>query len=179
MVKVYPGGKLSGHLDTMAIGDSLEFKHIPFNVKIQYPFPRKQIGMLVGGTGITPMVQALHAVLGTEGDASKVSMLFGNRTSDDILCKEILDAWSASHPDRLTVTHVLSNEAEDSGWTGPRGFINKELVQGHMPPPSDDTLLFVCGPPPMYEALCGARDQKDLTGLLADLGYTADMVYKF
>ena len=85
---------------SMAIGDKLAFKHIPFNVKLQYPFNRRQVcvcararsvlvraryivgsrsmkgivivgkgsmgttgtvdlqvGMLVGGTGITPMIQ--------------------------------------------------------------------------------------------------------------------------
>merc|ERR1712087_772574 len=60
VIKVYAGGKMSTHIQNMAIGGSLEFKHIPFNVKIQYPFGKKAISMLVGGTGITPMIQALH-----------------------------------------------------------------------------------------------------------------------
>ena len=55
----------------------------------------------------------------------------------------------------------------------------KQLIEANMPPPSDDTMIFVCGPPPMYNALCGPRDQKELTGALAEMGYTAEMVYKF
>jgi hypothetical protein len=46
----------------MAIGDTMAFKHIPFNVKIQYPFNRAHVGMLVGGTGITPMIQVSYCV---------------------------------------------------------------------------------------------------------------------
>mmetsp|Transcript_1671 Transcript_1671/g.2232 ORF Transcript_1671/g.2232 Transcript_1671/m.2232 type:complete len:177 (+) Transcript_1671:1-531(+) len=41
-------------------GDSLEFRQIPFNIKLQYPFDNpKTILMLAAGTGITPMYQAL------------------------------------------------------------------------------------------------------------------------
>lgn len=31
----------------------------------------------------------------------------------------------------------------------------------------------------MYEALCGPRTEKEVKGVLADLGYSADQVYKF
>merc|ERR1711865_232653 len=179
MVKIYPEGIMGNHMDKMAIGDTLEFKHISFNVKIQAPFGKRHIGMLVGGTGITPMVQALHAVLGAEGDATKVSMLVGNRTTADMLAKETLDAWSVSHPERLDVTHVLSNEADASDWQGERGYIGAELIKSKLPAPADDVMIFVCGPPPMYDALCGARGEKDVTGVLKELGYTADMVIKF
>jgi hypothetical protein len=84
MVKVYENdglgsGVLSRHLATMSLGYSVVFKHIPLNVKFQYPFGRKHIAMIAGGTGITPMLQALHAALGTHGDDSKISLIVSNR----------------------------------------------------------------------------------------------------
>merc|ERR1711988_1646062 len=110
MVKVYPDGKMSQHLDKLDAGQSVHFKHVGGNVKIQYPFnSKKEIGMIVGGTGITPIIQALHCVLGTKGDTSKVSMLYGSKTSKEILAKETLDAWAAAYGDRFKVTHVLSD----------------------------------------------------------------------
>ena len=51
--------------------------------EIQYPFSRLRlahISMLVGGTGINPMIQALHAILGTPGNTTKVTLLYGNKT---------------------------------------------------------------------------------------------------
>jgi cytochrome-b5 reductase len=51
LVKVYPKGKLSSAMDALPIGGTMDFKHIPFNVKIQYPFGKKRIGMICGGTG--------------------------------------------------------------------------------------------------------------------------------
>lgn len=174
-------GRLSTHLCTMPVGDTIDFKHIKFNVKIQAPFPHKRIGMIVGGTGITPMIQALHAVLGdAAAPTERVSMLYGSRHSGDILGKEMLDAWEAFSP-KLEVTHVLSNEPEDSEWKGTRGFITKELLKEKLPAPDgkDDVIIFVCGPPIMYDIFCGPRSDPEVTGLLQELGYTKEQVFKF
>lgn len=176
-------GKMSKHMcQDMSIGDEVDFKHIGPNVKIQAPFPHKKIGMLVGGTGLTPMVQALHAILGSKTSTAQesVSLLYGSRNSEDILGKDLLDLW-ASQEEKLSVTHVLSDEPEDSSYKGERGYINKELIQKHFPGPDEDNIIiFVCGPPPMYNALCGPRDEKDsIKGLLGEMGYKPEQVYKF
>merc|ERR1719161_2787243 len=147
MVKIYPDGILSRHLDTLEIGQTVDFKHIPANVKIQYPFGKRRIGMIVGGTGITPMIQALHAILGNPNDRTQVSMLFGNKQVGDILAKDMLDAWSATHEDRFSVTHVLSREPNGTAWEGQRGRIGRELIQLHLPAPHEkDIMIFICGP---------------------------------
>ena len=48
-------------------------------------------------------------------------------------------------------------------------------------PPADDTQVLVCGLPSVYESLCGPQSQKSLApmSVLARLGYSQDMVYKF
>jgi len=179
MIKIYPDGNLSQHMDKMKVGDTMEFKHIKFNVKKQYPFGVRSVGMLVGGTGITPMIQALHAILGNEDDTTKVNILYGSQRSDQILCKEILDSWVRDHPDRLSVIHVMSNEPEGSDYKGEKGFITKELIKKHFDSPGSDTSIFVCGPPPMYNALCGPREEVEVTGALGDIGYSSEEVSKF
>jgi len=186
MIKVYPGGKMTQHLDGLEVGQPVHFKHVGGNVKIQYPFNSKpNIGMLVGGTGITPMIQALHVILGTPGDTAKVGMVYGSKTSNEILAKETLDAWTAAYPDRLKVTHVLSDEpTEGSAWDGPRGFISRELIEATLPAPDSECLVFICGPPPMYNALSGPRDPPggpptELAGLLKEMGYRTEQVIKF
>ena len=179
LIKDYgENGRLSTHLCSLEEGDEISFKHIDANVKIQAPFDFKKVCMLVGGTGITPMTQVLHAVLGDPTSTAEAVVLYGSRTSDDILGKDLLDSWDSS--DRLSVTHVLSNEPEESDWKGARGFVNKDLIQKNFPPPSDkESIIFVCGPPPMYEALCGPRLDKEVTGLLGEMGYSDDQVFKF
>eukprot|EP00615_Pteridomonas_danica_P004887 CAMPEP_0114351046 /NCGR_PEP_ID=MMETSP0101-20121206/16865_1 /TAXON_ID=38822 ORGANISM="Pteridomonas danica, Strain PT" /NCGR_SAMPLE_ID=MMETSP0101 /ASSEMBLY_ACC=CAM_ASM_000211 /LENGTH=237 /DNA_ID=CAMNT_0001490677 /DNA_START=282 /DNA_END=995 /DNA_ORIENTATION=+ len=178
LVKIYPGGKLSQHMMSLPIGESIDFKHIDFNVKIQYPFNKKKIGIICGGTGITPMIQALHALLGTEKDETEISMLYGSRTADDILAGDTMDRWASQSHGRFKCTHVLSNE-EGSSYTGERGWVDKDRITKFLPPPSEDCIIFVCGPPPMYESLCGPRTEKEVTGVLSELGFSNDMVFKF
>jgi cytochrome-b5 reductase len=186
MVKVYPDGKMSQHLDILPVGESVHFKHVGGNVKIQYPFnDKKQIGMIVGGTGITPMIQALHCVLGNKDDTSKVAMLYGSKTSKEILAQETLDAWASAYPDRFLVTHVLSDEpADGSSWTGARGFITREQIEANFPKPDSDCLIFICGPPALYNVFSGPRDApgqppSELAGLLKEMGYRTEQVIKF
>lgn len=185
MVKVYPDGKMSQYLSKLDVGQEMQFKHVGGNVKIQYPFnDKKEIGMIVGGTGITPMIQALHCVLGTKDDTSKVAMLYGSKTSEEILAKETLDAWQTACPDRLNVTHVLSAEPEGSSWAGARGFITREMIETHFPKPESDCLIFICGPPPLYAVFSGPRDPpgkppSELSGLLKEMGYKTEQVIKF
>lgn len=178
MIKIYPEGKFGKHVAELPLGAPVDFKHIPFNVKIQHPF-RKKVGMICGGTGVTPMIQALHAVLGDLANTTEVSMLYGSRTADDVLAGPTLDDWAAKSNGMFKVEHVLSEEPVGSSWTGQRGIIGKDLISGFLPPPSSDTSIFVCGPPQMYDVLCGPRAEKEISGLLAAMGYSEDNVVKF
>merc|ERR1712078_15576 len=54
LVKVYEQGTVSKYLDGLEIGAKVGFKHIPFNIKAQYPFGKKTITMIAGGTGSLP-----------------------------------------------------------------------------------------------------------------------------
>ena len=132
------------------------------------------------------MIQALHAILGKGADAEQqskteeVSLLYGSRNSDDILGGEMLKKWSED--DRFNYVDVLSNEPENSTFKGgERGFIDKEKIQKYLPPASDgdDVIIFVCGPPIMYELLVGPRNEPEVTGILGELGYSSSQVFKF
>jgi len=127
------------------------------------------------------MIQALHAMLGSSsGPKPVVTMLYGSQNSQDILGMQILEKWAADFPDNLKVIPVLSHEPEDSDWKGKRGFINKEIVEEFFPKPSDSNFqIWICGPPPMYNALTGPRDNPEVSGLLGEMGYSPEQVYKF
>merc|ERR1712032_644742 len=167
---------MSRHLHEIKTGDEINFKHIKFNVKQQAPFEHDFIGMIVGGTGVAPMIQALHAVLGSESKKPAVTMLYGSRLSDDILGMELLHKWAADYPDQFKLVDILSREPDDSDWKGERGYIDKSKIEQYFPKPTDKNFqLWVCGPPPMYDALCGPRTAPgEVTGLLGDMGYNPD-----
>ncbi|KAL7463384.1 hypothetical protein ACHAXS_003755, partial [Conticribra weissflogii] len=188
LIKDYgENGFLSKYLcEDLEIGGKVNFKHIDFNVKIPAPFKQKKVCMIAGGTGITPMIQALHAILGEGPDEQKseteeVILLYGSRNKNDILGGDMLEKWALSHDGKFKHIDILSHEPEDSDYTGERGFIDKEKIQKYFPPASlgDDVIIFVCGPPIMYEILCGPRNEKEVSGVLAELGYTSSQVFKF
>jgi cytochrome-b5 reductase len=174
----------------LPIGGTVRFKHIDFNVKIPAPFRQRKVGMIAGGTGITPMIQALHAILGDDGpdddqssrsDTDEVVLLYGSRNSDDVLGGEMLDNWANSHDGKFRRVDVLSHEPSDSNYPGERGYIDAEMIVRYLPPPSlgDDVIILVCGPPVMYDMLCGPRNESEVGGILGGLGYSSSQVFKF
>lgn len=188
LIKDYgENGWLSKYMcEDLPIGGMVNFKHIDANVKIPAPFTHKKIGIIAGGTGITPMIQALHAVLGEglevqQSATEEVSFLYGSRNKNDILGGEMLAKWAKQHDGKFKHVDVLSHEPDDSDYTGERGFIDKEKIAKYLPPASlgDDVIIFVCGPPVMYNFLCGPRNEIEVTGTLGELGYSSKQVFKF
>lgn len=47
-----------------------------------------------------------------------------------------------------------------SGWEYSQGFISEDMVRDYLPPPSDDTLILMCGPPPMIQLACNPNLDK-------------------
>ena len=179
VVKGYPTGKLSKHICELQVGDTLEMKG-PY-VKFKYePNMYKSIGMIAGGSGLTPMLQVAKEICRNPQDDTQIVLVFANNSEQDIFLRDELDAMQYLYP-QFKVYHVLSNAPEN--WTGYSGYISKEMVEELLPPPSDDNLICVCGPPPMMYHVSGdkAKDksQGELQGLLKDLKYTSKQVFKF
>ena len=179
VIKGYPQGNVSKYLCNLDVGDKVEVKG-PFP-KIKYePNMKKSIGMIAGGSGITPMLQVVQYILRNPDDKTKVHLIFANNGEDDILLKEKLDDLAKKHSN-FDVTYILATPS--SSWKGEKGYVSKELISKKLQKPSDDSMIFICGPPPMYEALSGGKGPKgsqgEIDGALKELGYTIDQVYKF
>ena len=121
--------------------------------------------MICGGSGLTPMYQVIQAILADKTqDATKVSLIFGNRTEDDVLMrKEVEAAGDGLGPDRFQLWHVLSGK-QPEGWKYGTGHINKEMIEEHLfgrqwgaPGSTDDLssrIVLLCGPSPMINLSC-------------------------
>jgi len=180
LIKKYPQGIMSQYIHGLKIGDKLETKG-PFD-KLQYTKNMKKfIGLIAGGTGITPMLQIIEKILNDDSDHTVVNLLFANISEKDILLKDTLDILQEKHPHRFRVYYIIDKPSLH--WPGFSGYINEEILRKTMPPASQDSLICVCGPPPMMKNLCGERksvkDQGPVTGQLKNLGYDDNMVFKF
>lgn len=95
------GGKMSQHLESLKIGDSIDIMgpkgHMDYHTGGKFsvkPLGRpkedrqsNQIIMIAGGTGITPMLQILHFIFNNPGVSSvNVKMLYANQSTSFNFC---------------------------------------------------------------------------------------------
>ncbi|KAK4031513.1 NADH-cytochrome b-5 reductase [Parachaetomium inaequale] len=150
VVKVYDQGAMTKHLERMALGDTIEIRGPKGAMQYSRQYAR-HIGMIAGGTGITPMYQLIRAICDDEHDTTQVSLLYANNTEADILLRDELDAFAAKCPHKFKLQYVLGHA--DDTWTGHRGFVSAELIQQYLAPAAAESKVLLCGPPPMINAM--------------------------
>ena len=73
-----------------------------------------------------------------------------------------------------TVDRIGDGKGKD--WKGGVGYVTREMVAKHIPPPGDDNLILVCGPGPMYKAISGEKKSPKDQGKLSDISGDQSMV---
>jgi len=180
MIKLYPNGIASNYIFNMKKGDTLAMKGPIPKIAIKSNM-KKEIGMVSGGTGLTPMIQVAREILKSPDNKTKISFIFANIAEEDILSRRELEELQAQHKNNFKVHYVL--EKPPKGWKGDVGYVTQDMVKKYLPPPSDDNLIMVCGPPPMVEKISGNKapdySQGELKGYLKELGFKSEQVFKF
>eukprot|EP01026_Neomeris_dumetosa_P052928 TRINITY_DN4715_c0_g1_i6.p1 TRINITY_DN4715_c0_g1~~TRINITY_DN4715_c0_g1_i6.p1 ORF type:complete len:885 (+),score=166.80 TRINITY_DN4715_c0_g1_i6:81-2657(+) len=171
------GGLMSQHLDTLKIGDTIDVKgplgDFIYLGKGQYSYknqeyPTKQISMIAGGTGITPMYQVIKAIIKDKKDKTKMALLYANQTEEDILLREELDELALKYPN-LKVHYTLDRPSE--GWRYSKGFITEQMIRDNLFKPTKGSIVLMCGPPPMLEYACYPNLEK--------IGFAKDAMMTF
>ena len=173
------GGAMSQHLHAIAVGAKVKFEgpkgllsyegNGNFLLKSK-PLVKKKIGMIAGGSGITPCFQLIQAsTLGKDG--IPMTLVYTNKTKKDILLERELETFAKENAN-FKLVHTLTRHSEKDGeWTGLKGRITEEMLkQAGFPGPSEETLICYCGP---------AGFNKTVEELLAKMGYSKDMMHKF
>ncbi|KAJ9054267.1 NADH-cytochrome b5 reductase [Entomophthora muscae] len=181
LIKHYPTGAMTSYMAGLKPGDSLEVKG-PF---VKFPYKAntlKEITLIAGGSGITPMLQLTRKILKNPNDSTKITLIFANRTEKDIMLKSEFDKYAQTHPDQFKVHYLL--DTPPANWTGGKGYVTKEVLEKHLPPKDlKESMVFVCGPDPMVKVISGTKvspqDQGEVEGLLKEMGYSKEKVYKF
>eukprot|EP00760_Papus_ankaliazontas_P030394 PhM_4_TR4803/c0_g1_i1/m.46038/K00326/E1.6.2.2; cytochrome-b5 reductase len=182
IVKRYPNSKMGSHLFGMKRGQTVDMKG-PFEKLAYTPNKYKHIGMIAGGTGITPMYQVMKEVAANSKDTTKVSLIYLCRSEEDVLLADELSKLGA-----LKNFYVyVAVDKPKKGWMGGVGHITQDMVRNIIPAPgTKDSLVMVCGPPGMMSAVSGDKDfssyppkQGELKGMLKDIGYSPKEVFKF
>lgn len=183
LIKLYPDGKMSQYLSKRQVGDYVDVRgpsgHLVYHGKGKFEILTKgkgkvtknisHVGMIAGGSGITPMLQIVRAVSKDKNDHLHKSLIFGNVTTNDILLRDELDAVKKINP-RFNI-HYCVDKKPDHEWEYSVGYITPELIQKHLPKPADDTLILLCGPKVMCDIMTKHLTEK--------LNYTEDMIFSY
>ena len=178
------GGKMSQHLESLALGDTIDVRgpkgkldykgRGTFAIQAKMGQPAKmvtanKVGMVAGGTGITPMLQIIRAMRKDPLDNTEVWLLFANQTEDDILLREELEEEAARNPEKFHLWYTVDRPTD--GWQYSSGFVSEDMLREHMPEASDETLILFCGPPPMEKYAVAPH--------VKTLGHTDDKYFVF
>ncbi|KAG8564516.1 hypothetical protein GDO81_016501 [Engystomops pustulosus] len=193
------GGKMSQYLDSLKIGDTIDFRGpnglLVYKGKGKFSIrPDKKsepqnkstrhLAMLAGGTGKSllrglramftyaespRMLQLIRHLTQDPSDDTKCYLIFANQTEEDILLRSELESVVKSHPEQFKIHYTLDRPPQ--GWKYGSGFVTADMIKKHLPPPSDNPLVLMCGPPPMIQFAC--QDN------LSKLGYPEDRRFAY
>lgn len=148
-VRIVPGGHGTGYIhEKLKQGDSLEFSgpYGRFFVKKSADVP---LIFMAGGSGLSSPRSMILDVL-TEGFDKQVTLVYGQRTRDELYYHDEFLALAEKYPN-FTYVPALSEEPEESDWQGFRGFVH-EAAKDHFANDFRNHKAYLCGPPKMIEA---------------------------
>ncbi|KAJ5677321.1 uncharacterized protein N7477_002954 [Penicillium maclennaniae] len=149
VIKCYPDGLFTGqYLANLVVGDKVLFRGPKGMMRYRRGLCRR-VGMIAGGTGITPMYQLIRAICEDERDTTEISLIYANRSEEDILLREELEAFARKYMN-LKIWYMLDQPPQD--WTYGEGYVTSQVMSERLPSPAMDTKIMLCGPPGMINA---------------------------
>ena len=96
----------------------------------------------------------------------ELSLLYGNKSENEILLREELERWDQNGDVKVNFTVDQPSET----WTGFKGYLTSEMIRKSIPPPSEDHLVINCGPKAMNDLSCR---------ILKSLGHKEDNIFNY
>jgi benzoate/toluate 1,2-dioxygenase reductase subunit len=145
LIRNVPGGLMSGWLANEAsVGEAVRF------VGPQGSFFLRTVDrpvvMLAGGTGLAPLLSMLE-VLADEGTAQPIHLIYGVTKDGDIVELDRIEALA----DRLPTFTWSCCVADPQSAQPLKGYVTAHLKDEHLN--AGDCDIYLCGPPPMVEAV--------------------------
>jgi ring-1,2-phenylacetyl-CoA epoxidase subunit PaaE len=110
------------------------------------PANAKHYVAIAAGSGITPIFSIVASILQTE-PASRVTLIYANRTSQTVMFLDELADLKDVHRERLSLIHVLSREVRDTDlFSGRIDRPRLERFLATLIPPETVNEWYLCGP---------------------------------
>ena len=157
IVRLVPGGIASTYIHGLNEGDEVTFTG-PYGEFRLSENPNVEIICVGGGAGMAPISCIIHSIYEKWPDR-KCQLYFGCRSTRDVFYLPEFEELAQKHPN-FKVHYALSEPSEEGHWEGDTGFIHLSVDRW-----MDDQArkqAFLCGPPPMIDAVTEVLTAKHL-----------------
>ena len=120
----------------------------------------KNLIFIGGGIGLAPIWSVLQTALEKKEEYGDIMLIYGARTSKDLVFKEELQELKSKMPVRLSV------DVEEPGWEEFVGFVPQNVTDKK--PSPENAIAITCGPPIMIKFVIRA---------LEDLGFEDKQIF--
>jgi predicted ferric reductase len=130
--------------------------HGPFG-RFSYVFhpEDRELVFIAGGIGITPLMAMLRH-MHDNGDKREVTLIYANKTEEDIVFRDELAEMEQKGTPSLRVHHVLSRAGEE--WEGETGYVDKEKIRRFCGEGLQKKAFYIVTPPKMTEKMLEALE---------------------
>ncbi|WP_176594500.1 benzoate 1,2-dioxygenase electron transfer component BenC [Sphingobium sp. EM0848] len=145
LIRNVPGGLMSGWLSDQAKGgDRMRFAGPNGSFFLRQV--ERPLVMLAGGTGLAPLLSMLE-ILADRGTDQPIHLIYGVTHDGDLVEVDRINALAARLP-TMTWASCVADEASAHPL---KGYVTHHLSDDHLN--AGDCDVYLCGPPPMVEAV--------------------------
>ncbi|MFD2394119.1 benzoate 1,2-dioxygenase electron transfer component BenC [Dietzia aerolata] len=155
LIKYAAGGAMSEYLaQHCAVGDRLELTGPMGSFFLRES--ERPLLLLAGGTGLAPVLSILETLAAAGTSGRPIHLIYGTSLDTDVVYTDLLDEYTTRMPG-MTWDLVVS----DPDTVHPNsGYVTGLITPEHLHDGTAD--IYLCGPPPMVEAVRGHLDAEGL-----------------
>ncbi|RDL53019.1 Benzoate 1,2-dioxygenase electron transfer component [Ensifer sp. M14] len=154
LIKKIPGGLMSNWLEHAEIGTTLQLTGPLGSFYLREV--QRPLLFIAGGTGLAPFLSMLE-VLARENSTQRIHLIYGVTRDLDLVLVDEIEAYT-----KLLANFSFTTVVAEETSSHPR----KGWVTQHMPAEmlnDGDVDVYLCGPPPMVDAVRGHFDENGVT----------------
>ncbi len=150
-IKRVQGGLVSNWLhDNLKIGDRVDIAGPKGKFCLMPGKIPAEILFVAAGSGITPLMSMARWLCDVSANTD-IRFFYSARSPEDIIFRKEIELLTSRYKMFKPVI-VTSTRGSDSGWTGLRGRINREMLE-MVAPDIHDRHIYMCGPPGFMETV--------------------------
>jgi len=144
MMTIRKVGRLTDEIFNKKVGETIKFRGPYGNGFDTNNFLANEVTVIAGGTGLAPVKNLTKQLMQKKDELLGLNMIFGFKSSKDILFREEISGWKSGHNLTLTI------DREEDGWDGDVGLVTT-YIKGLGIGSGKKQKFVVVGPPLMMK----------------------------